>query len=82
MTTYARIKDGIVHEIVTLPVEMSNVPVEKLYAHAIADTWVVIDAVTPKPAYGWLYDGSNFSEPPAGEARIEWARKLGYNVDI
>lgn len=77
-TSYARVFDGIVREIFTMPPSWQNIPITQLFAPG-AGTWVDVTALDPQPAYGWLYDGSKFSEPPsedATEARREWAQRL------
>lgn len=81
MTTYARVLDSTVREVFVMPVGLERVPITQLF-NAAAGTWIDITALDPQPAYGWLYDGSNFSESPpaeANEARREWARKIGYS---
>lgn len=59
MATYAQIVGNKVHGIFEydpLPDFAPNIQM------------VPIDGVTPQPQAGWLYDGTNFSEPPAPPA--------------
>jgi hypothetical protein len=82
MTTYARIVDGLVWELFDMPAEMADRPIEELF-NPDAGTWVDVTSTEPKPAFGWEYDGSTFTPPPAedaGEARIAWAQRLGYPI--
>lgn len=82
MTTWARVKDGVVFETFELPPEWAEKKPADLFHPGIGD-WLDVTATNPKPAYGWTYDGGKFAEPPAddaGEARTAWARKLGYDV--
>lgn len=78
MTTWARIRDGVVLELFDLPPEWADKTPADLFHPDIGD-WIDVTSVDPKPAYGWTHDGSRFDPPPAdnaGEARLEWARKL------
>lgn len=82
MTTWARVDDGIVHELFDLPPEWHDKQPADLF-HPDIGEWIDVTTTVPQPAYGWSYDGSTFSPPPAedaGEARLAWARKLGANV--
>jgi hypothetical protein len=82
MTTWARVADGIVRELFDLPAEWAEKKPADLFDPGLGD-WVDVTNTAPKPDQGWEYDGSHFSPPPAvesGEARLVWARKVGYRV--
>lgn len=82
MTTWARVQDDIVRELFDLPAEWADKKPADLFDPGIGD-WIDVTTTDPKPGQGWTYDGSTFAEPPAedaGDARIEWARKLGYRI--
>lgn len=82
MTTWARVKDGVVWELFDLPPEWADKTPPDLFDPGIGD-WVDVTTTDPKPAGGWTYDGKTFAEPPpieSGEARLEWIRKFGLRV--
>lgn len=59
MRKYARIHAGAIVEFITL--EDAQDITTMFHPDFI---WIEITNLTPEPLYGWLYDGSVFSEPP------------------
>ena len=59
MRTYARIYAGAIVEFITL--EDAQDITTMFHPDFI---WIEITGLQPAPLYGWLYDGSVFSEPP------------------
>jgi hypothetical protein len=62
MTTYARVAAGKVAELFTMPPQWSALAITDLF-HPDLGEWVDVTSVEPQPAYGWTYDGGNFTPP-------------------
>lgn len=58
MRTYVRLENNIVVELLDAEddFDITNYPAFLI--------WVETTAVSPKPTYGWTYDGVSFTEPP------------------
>lgn len=70
MTTYARIQDGMVVEIIQplLDDEGHEWPIDQRFTPAVVATLVDITGLDPQPEEWWTYDGTNFA-PPVADAQ-------------
>jgi hypothetical protein len=83
MTTWARVENDVVRELFDLPAGWAELKPADLFDPGLGGDWLDVTTITPKPEYGWVYDGKSYAPPPEpedGEARTAWARKLGYRV--
>lgn len=62
--SYARITNGIVAELFTLPA--GSPPIAEMFHPSL--TWVDVTNVSPAPQAGWSYSGGSFAPPPAPPA--------------
>lgn len=56
MSRYVKIENGIVH-----PLEITEEVVKKF--RELGMTIIDVEGIIPQPHEGWLYDGTNFTEP-------------------
>ena len=64
MTKYARVVDGKVMEIFTLPDEPAGLTITDCFHPEIPGKWIECTAVEGVSDH-WTYDGSNFAPPQA-----------------
>ena len=82
--TWARVLDGVVHEVFTLDAEA--VPGEDIFTPDFAKTLVDATKAKPQPAEGWTYDGKKFAppepepEPPAQVPPVISDRQFGQGL--
>lgn len=57
MKTYARIDGGVVMELFSTDLDITELFHPEL-------VWIDVTDVSPAPQERWLYDGSTFAEPP------------------
>jgi hypothetical protein len=63
MALHARVKDGLVAEILDWPADAPQ-PISECF-HPDIGEWIDIQEQDPKPEERWLYNDSKFEEPPS-----------------